>query len=142
MPGNNCRVCSVITFESAMNCEKAQRMFDDLAHARLETALAREVREHLTDCTDCRVQHQRQARLQRLLALKRYEQPPAEFYADVVSDFHRRLAVEGQRPTRWERFTASVGLDSFLQPGYGWRGRLSMIRFPQRKCHGNRRPWW
>ena len=110
-----------------MNCAKAQRLFDDLARARLDEVLARQVREHLTDCTDCRVQHQRQAHLQRLLALKRYEQPPAAYPAGVVTEFHRRLAAAERRPTTWQQITASLGLDSFLEPGYGWAGLCASL---------------
>ena len=63
-----------------MDCQKAQPLFDDLAQNRLDSETALHVRQHLADCTDCRVLAQRAARLQRLLALKRYEQPPRSIW--------------------------------------------------------------
>jgi hypothetical protein len=86
-----------------MNCKKAQQLFDDLAHERLTPATAAQVRRHLGDCTDCRVLEQRAARLQRLLALKRYERPSAEYFDGFLSEFHSRLSVETQRLGWWER---------------------------------------
>ena len=58
-----------------MNCQRTQELFDELARDRLEPATARAVRDHLADCTDCRVAHQQTVRLQRLLALKRKYDP-------------------------------------------------------------------
>jgi hypothetical protein len=86
-----------------MNCKKAQQLFDDLAHERLAPETAAQVRRHLGDCTDCRVLEQRAARLQRLLALKRYERPSAEYFDGFLSEFHSRLSAETQRLGWWER---------------------------------------
>jgi predicted anti-sigma-YlaC factor YlaD len=86
-----------------MNCQKAQPLFDDLAQNRLDPETALLVRQHLADCTDCRVLEQRAARLQRLLALKRYEQPAPEYLDNFLSEFHSRLMAEAQRPAWWER---------------------------------------
>ena len=86
-----------------MNCKKAQQLFDDLAHERLAPETAAQVRRHLGDCTDCRVLEQRADRLQRLLALKRYERPPARYFDDFLSEFHGRLSAETQRLGWWER---------------------------------------
>jgi hypothetical protein len=86
-----------------MNCKKAQRLFDDLAHERLAPEIAAQVRRHLGDCTDCRVLEQRAARLQRLLALKRYERPSAEYFDGFLSEFHSRLSTETQHLGWWER---------------------------------------
>jgi predicted anti-sigma-YlaC factor YlaD len=86
-----------------MNCKKAQQLFDDLAHERLAPETAAQVRRHLGDCTDCRVLEQRAARLQRLLALKRYERPSTGYFDDFLSEFHSRLSAETQRLGWWER---------------------------------------
>ena len=91
-----------------MDCGKAQKLFDDLARERLEPEMAAEVRQHLADCTDCRVQEQRAARLQRLLVLKRYEQPAPEYFDNFLSEFHSRLLAEVQRPGLWERVLGRV----------------------------------
>ena len=84
-----------------MDCEKAQRLFDDLSQERLAPELAAEMRRHLTDCTDCRVLQQRDARLQRLLALKRYERPAPEYFDYFLTNFHKRLLAETQPRTGW-----------------------------------------
>jgi putative zinc finger protein len=86
-----------------MNCKKAQQLFDDLAHERLAPETAAQVRRHLGDCTDCRVLEQRDGRLQRLLALKRYERPSPEYFDNFLSEFHSRLLSETQRVGWWER---------------------------------------
>ena len=86
-----------------MNCRKAHELFDDLSRERLAPETAAEVRQHLVDCTDCRVQDQRTARLQRLLALKRYERPAPEYFDGFLSEFHHRVLAEAQRTGRWER---------------------------------------
>jgi anti-sigma-K factor RskA len=65
----------------------------------LEVRQPAELQRHLDDCTDCRVLAQRATRLQRLLALKRYEQPPAGYHDNFLGEFHRRLAAVTQRPT-------------------------------------------
>jgi len=96
-----------------MDCKKAQRLFDDLARERLAPDVAVAVRQHLTDCTDCRVSEQRAARLQRLLALKRYECPSPEYFSNFLAEFHNRLLAETQPRARWwER--AWGGMDDFL----------------------------
>ena len=81
-----------------MNCQKAQQLFDDLTHERLAPATATEVRQHLTDCTDCRVVEQRTGRLQRLLALKRYSHCTV-FASDAQRSnaFYQRLFGMGVR---------------------------------------------
>lgn len=109
-----------------MDCKQAQRLFDELARERLAPGLATEVRQHLTDCTDCRVQEQRLARLQRLLALKRYERPAPEYFENFLSEFHGRLLAETQpRPVWWER--ALGGVDELLsaQSMRSWRYSLA-----------------
>lgn len=96
-----------------MDCKKAQRLFDDLSRERLAFELAAEVRQHLTDCTDCRVLEQRAARFQRLLALKRYEHPSPEYFDNFLAEFHRRLVAETQpHAAWWERVLG--GIDDFL----------------------------
>jgi len=86
-----------------MDCKKAQRLFDDLAHERLVPETAAHVRRHLAECTDCRVLEQRGARLQRLLALKRYERPAPEYFDNFHSEFHSRLLAEAQHTGWWEQ---------------------------------------
>jgi hypothetical protein len=98
-----------------MDCQKAQLLFDDLSENRLDSEVAVQVRQHLADCTDCRVLEQRAARLQRLLALKRYEQPAPGYLDNFLSEFHGRLMAETQRTAWWER--ALGGIDSILVVG-------------------------
>ena len=86
-----------------MDCSKAQQLFDDLSHERLAPETAAQVRQHLGDCTDCRVAEQRAARLQRLLALKRYERPAPAYFDNFLAEVHRRLLAEAQRTGWWER---------------------------------------
>jgi hypothetical protein len=93
-----------------MNCKQAQRLFDGQAGDRLPESLAADLHKHLADCTDCRVQQQRAARLLRLLALKRYEQPAPGYFEGFAAEFHRRLAAE-QRPP------ATSPIENFLR---GW----------------------
>ena len=95
-----------------MNCQKAQQLFDDLTHERLAPTTATQVRRHLADCTDCRVMEQRTGRLQRLLALKRYERPAPEYFDNFLSEFHGRLLTEARQIGWWERALGRV--DDFL----------------------------
>jgi predicted anti-sigma-YlaC factor YlaD len=98
-----------------MDCKKAQPLFDDLSQNRLDSETAVRVRQHLTDCTDCRVLAQRAARLQRLLALKCYERPVPEYLDNFLSEFHSRLMAETQRAAWWERALGRI--DSLLVVG-------------------------
>ncbi|HXI84014.1 MAG TPA: zf-HC2 domain-containing protein [Verrucomicrobiae bacterium] len=95
-----------------MDCQKVQQLFDDLTHERLATATAAQVRQHLADCTDCRVMEQRTGRLQRLLALKRYERPAPGYFDNFLSEFHGRLLTEARQIGWWERVLGRV--DDFL----------------------------
>ncbi len=95
-----------------MNCQKAQQLFDDLTRERLAPATAAQVRQHLADCTDCRVMEQRTGRLQRLLALKRYERPAPQYFDNFLSQFHARLLTEARQIGWWERVWGRV--DDFL----------------------------
>jgi len=95
-----------------MNCQKTQQLFDDLAHERLTPATAAQVRQHLADCTDCRVLEQRSSRLQRLLALKRHERPAPGYFDNFLSEFHDRLLTEARQVGWWERALGRV--DDFL----------------------------
>ncbi len=98
-----------------MNCRKTQWLFDEFAEGRLVAPLAEQLRRHLTDCTDCRVAQQRAARLRRLLALKRYEQPAPAYFHGFIDEFHRRLQAEATSPAslwmrlkmRWENLWAT-----------------------------------
>ena len=114
-----------------MNCKKAQRLFDDLSRERLAPELATKARQHLIDCTDCRVLEQRAARLQRLLALKRYERPLPQYFDNFLTEFHRRLLAETQpRTDWWQQVWRQV--DDFLSAGqmqvwrYGFAGAMGV----------------
>lgn len=105
-----------------MDCKKAQRLFDDLSRNRLTEPDATEVCQHLTDCTDCRVIEQRSAKLQRLLALKRYERPTPDYFDNFLTDFHTRLAEQRQEPdSLWLR--AVIRFEEFIsaEPVRVWR---------------------
>jgi hypothetical protein len=108
-----------------MDCTKAQELFDDLSRDRLAPETAAEVRQHLVDCTDCRVQEQRTARLERLLALKRYEQPAPEYFDNFLSEFHRRVLAEAQRPGRWERALGHIEELLAVESMRVWRYRFA-----------------
>ena len=111
----------------SMDCQTAQRLFDDLSGNHLEKAVAQRVHQHLADCTDCRVLQQRTARLQRLLALKRYEQPSPHYTANIVANFHRRLAEEERRGSVWHQLMTRLGLESFAIPRVNWAGACALF---------------
>jgi hypothetical protein len=104
-----------------MNCQKTQQMFDDLAHERLAPATAAQVRQHLADCTDCRVVEQRIGRLQRLLALKRYERPAPEYFDNFLSEFHGRVVAEAQKIGWWEKLLGRMDDLLAVQSMRVWR---------------------
>jgi len=90
-----------------MDCRKTQRLFDEFSDGRLAAPLAEQLQRHLADCTDCRVAQQRAARLRRLLALKRYEQPAPTYFQGFLGEFHRRLQAEtAVVPSLWTRLKA------------------------------------
>lgn len=98
-----------------MQCDKVQRLFDDLSEGRIPEALSRELHRHLEECTDCRVAQQRAARLQQLLSLKRHEQPSPEYFDSFLAGFHARLQAQAEvQDGWWERFSANFTLE-------GWR---------------------
>lgn len=98
-----------------MDCKKVQQLFDDLSHERLTPDMAAQVHRHLAECTDCRVVEQRSARLQRLLALKRYERPAPEYFDNFLSEFHSRVSAEARRTGWWEQILERV--DDLLAVG-------------------------
>ncbi len=102
-----------------MKCHQVQRLFDDLASGRLPEPLSQGVRQHLADCTDCRVQHQRMTKLQRLLALKRYERPAPDYFDSFLTDFKVRLEAEPTRTGFWRRAFAAADLEPLLSWRYG-----------------------
>ncbi|MBI4582289.1 MAG: zf-HC2 domain-containing protein [Planctomycetes bacterium] len=102
-----------------MKCYRVQQLYDDLASGRLPEPLSRDVRQHLADCTDCRVQHQRTGRLQRLLALKRHEQPPAGYFDNFLTEFNARLDADLRRAGFWRRLFAAADLEPLLSWRYG-----------------------
>jgi hypothetical protein len=106
-----------------MNCQQAQQEFDQLSRNRLDETKAVEVRRHLDDCTDCRVQWQRLTRLQRLLALKNHEQPTPAYWDGFLDEFHRRLEAETasrgfwrQLSDRWATAWAGFNPAPYLRP--------------------------
>jgi hypothetical protein len=113
-----------------MDCKKVQQLFDDLAHDRLAPDVEMQVRRHLTDCTDCRVIEQRSARLQRLLALKRYEQPSPEYFDNFLSEFHSRISAEARRTSWWEhtleRIDSLLSIGSLRMGRYGFAGAMGL----------------
>lgn len=110
-----------------MNCRKAQAQFDDLSRGRLPEPLAAALRQHLDDCTDCRVAHQRAARLQRLIALKRHEHPGAEYFDGFLAEFHRRLDAELQpRPSVWQRLAGAWSIEPMRGWRFGFAGALAL----------------
>lgn len=102
-----------------MKCTQVQRLYDDLTAGRLPEPQSRAVRQHLTDCTDCRVQHQRTAKLQRVLALKRYERPSPAYFDSFLPRLHARLAKEAARGSLWQRFLAATDLEPLVSWRYG-----------------------
>ncbi len=110
-----------------MNCKRTQRLLADLARDRLPESVARTMRQHLEDCTDCRVQEQRAARLQRLLALKRYEQPAPAYFENFLVEFHRRQqADERSRARVWERIAAIWTVEPIRAWQYGFAGAMGV----------------
>lgn len=110
-----------------MNCDKAQRMFGDMADGKLTTAVAGELSTHIAECTDCRVAQQRTVRLQQLLAIKRHENPGAAYFDNFLNDFHRRLAVETAPQPSWrERLAGQLEFFSARFWGYGLAGAVGV----------------
>ena len=106
-----------------MDCNKARRLFDDMMEGRLTEPVADELQRHLADCTDCRVLHQRAVRLQRLLALKRYEQPAPEYSQQFLTAFHTRLEAETRAHSGWwQRFLDSITAEPARMWQYGFAG--------------------
>lgn len=91
-----------------MNCQQTQQLFDDLNRDRLDASTAECVRGHLADCTDCRVRMQKLSRLQRLLALKKHEQPPQAYWDGFLDEFHRRLEADTASPSLWRRIAGRL----------------------------------
>ncbi len=110
-----------------MDCRKVQRRLDEFESGRLPTAQRRAMRAHLKDCTDCRVQQQRTIRLQRLLALKTYEQPGERYFDGIAADVHRRLAPGQITESPVDRWLQQLGLDSFLSSRYGWASACAVL---------------
>src|SRR5262245_24976527 len=104
-----------------MNCDKAQRLSQDLADGCLTDGVARELQRHLTDCTDCRVTQQRAARLQQLFTVKRHEQPRSDYFDGFVHEFHQRLnEAIMPRPRWWERTLNALHIQNALTLRYGY----------------------
>jgi hypothetical protein len=111
-----------------MDCNKAQRLVQDLADGLLTDGDAREVQRHLSDCTDCRVVQQRSDRLQQLLAVKRYEKPGAEYFDGFVGEFHRRLArVTAPQPTLWDWMLDALHIQNVPTLRYGFAHAFGVV---------------
>jgi hypothetical protein len=110
-----------------MDCSKAQRLLDDLTEGRLSEAVARQLQRHVEECTDCRVASQRAARLQQLLALKRYEQPSPVYFNNFLSEFHQRLEAEtAPRVSLWDRIVNNLAIEPVRTWRYGFSGAMGM----------------
>ena len=110
-----------------MNCRQTQRLFDDMADGRLPEAVAQQLQRHLEECTDCRVTRQRSARLQQLLAVKRYEQPSPDYFGNFLREFHQRLEAETMpRVSFWERIVNNLAIEPVRTWRYGFSGAVGL----------------
>ena len=66
--------------------------------------------------------------IQRLLRLKRYEQPPEGYYEDFLSDFHRRQRAELLKPSLTTLMTErlSYWISEFRVPTFAYAGATAM----------------
>ena len=104
-----------------MNCRKAQRLVEGRYRRQRSESLELDLQQHLHDCTDCRVAQQRSARLQRLLSLKRYEQPDSHYFERFAGEFHQRLSAEMQdNGGWWSRWKTGLALPPFRAWSYGF----------------------
>ena len=111
-----------------MNCDKAQRLGQDLAAGRLTDGVARELQRHVNDCTDCRVTQQRAARLQQLLTVKRHEQPGTDYFDGFLGEFHRRLAhATTPQPTLWDRMLGALRIQNVPTLRYGFAHAFGVV---------------
>jgi len=111
-----------------MNCDKAQRLIQDLADGRLNDGVARELQRHVGECTDCRVAQQRASRLQQLLAVKRYEKPGQEYLDGFLGEFHRRLAqATAPQPALWDRMLEALHIQSVPTLRYGFAHAFGVV---------------
>ena len=111
-----------------MDCDKAQRLVQDLTDGRLTDGVARELQRHVNDCTDCRVAQQRTARLQQLLSVKRHESPSPEYFGGFLHEFHRRLAVAtAPQPKFWERALAALRIQNVPTLRYGFAHAFGVV---------------
>lgn len=109
-----------------MDCIKAQRYAADLADHRLDEAAARELQNHLSNCSDCRVAQQRALRLQQLLSIKRRESPGAHYFDGFLYDFHRRLQV-APAPSWWSRALRVLHVQEAPMLRYGFAHACGVV---------------
>jgi hypothetical protein len=108
-----------------VDCKKAQRLCDDVSEGRLADSVAREVQRHIQECTDCRVYHQRVARLQQLFALKRYEKPSPQYFDNFLANFHRRLEEQLYPAlTPWSRLVGAFSIEPVRNWRYSFAGAM------------------
>jgi hypothetical protein len=111
-----------------MNCDNAQRLVQNLADGSLSDDVARQFQRHLADCTDCRVAHQRVARLQQLLAIKRHEQPGQVYFDGFLREFHQRLAeATAPQPTLWERLLDALHIQNVPTLRHGFAHAFGVV---------------
>jgi hypothetical protein len=67
--------------------------------------------------------------LQKLIALKRFEQPPEGFVDDFMREFHARQREVANRRSSWELFWEKVGgfFDSLSGPAWGAVGATAAL---------------
>lgn len=75
---------------------------------------------HLAACVSCRERFEGLRRTARLLATSAWEEPPADLDLAVA----RRIALERDRPTRWERFEGALDVVRGPSP---WLGVFAVI---------------
>ena len=111
-----------------MDCRKTQRLLDDLVGGRLSEDSARQVQRHMEECTDCRVASQRAARLQQLLAFKRYERPSPGYFDNLLREFHQRLEAEtAPRVSLWDHIVNNLALEPVRTWRHGFSGAVGVV---------------
>ncbi|MDW8345219.1 MAG: hypothetical protein RMM51_12125, partial [Verrucomicrobiae bacterium] len=101
-----------------LTCNQVRFYSETFTAEQLDANLAAAVQRHLSECTDCRVQHHRTRRVVALLQLKRHEQPPPGYFENFLTEFHQRLAAS--QPTGWRAAWARFTEPTALSPAWKW----------------------